>query len=753
MKKLAFQFILFLFFLIFFNPAGAQNIDKIIKIEIIGNDRIDKAYIMNQIKTKENEPYDLEKLREDLKNIFKTGFFSDVQIDVKDTDKGKVVTFVVIERQTIEAIYITGNEKIKTNDIKEKLKIKTNTVLNTEKIKETVEEIKKLYASKGYYGAKVTYEILEEKEYNVSVKFLIEEPQKAYIRKIVIKGNKNIKAKEIKKAMRTAEKGIFSWFTGSGILDEETLNEDRKNIEALYHDKGYVRVKIGTPDIEISKDGKNITITLTIDEGNLYIINNIDFTGDVEFKKDELYGMLKSKKGNIFRSSLYQQDILTLTDLYQDKGYAFCEITPLTSIDDENQKINIDFEIKKNQEVFINRINIIGNTKTIDKVIRRELTFAEGDRFSSTHIKKSKRNLKNTTYFKDTDLKIMKTDEPDKINIDLTVEERPTGTLSIGVGYSTSEKVIVTGNISQENFFGTGRKVYLMAGLGSITQEFKLTYVEPKIFDIDLDASTNIFNYKRIMDSYDYKKTGGGFGFSRNIMEDVKAGFSYRYERTQVTNIEDTASNYVKEQAGTKLTSAPTISITKNTIDDIMNPYKGVYAVALLEIAGGPFGGDNYFIKTIATYSRYIPTGFWDSTCFIKGSAGTIRTYGGRKLPIYEKFFVGGLDSVRGFKFGKAGPLDSEDEPIGAKNQLFFNFEWIFPIYKPAGLKGVVFYDAGAGFDDSEGFMLKGIRSGAGFGIRWFSPLGPIRIELGFNLFPKKGESKNVFDFTIGTQY
>ncbi|HPP05805.1 MAG TPA: outer membrane protein assembly factor BamA [Syntrophorhabdaceae bacterium] len=739
--------------MVFLCTAFAENADKIVKIDIIGNDKIDKAYIMNQIKTKENEPYDLEKLREDLKNIFKTGFFSDVQIDVKDTDKGKIVTFVVIERQTIEAIYIAGNEKIKTNEIKEKLKIKTNTVLNTEKIKESVEEIKKLYASKGYYAAKVTYEIIQEKEYNVSVKFIIEEPQKAYIRKIVIKGNNNIKSKDIKSVMRTSEKGIFSWFTGSGILDEETLDEDRKNIEGLYHDRGYVRVKIGTPDIEISKDGKNITITLTIDEGNLYRIDNIDFIGDVIFKKDELYGMLKSKKGNTFRASLYQQDILALTDLYQDKGYAFCEITPLTAIDDENQKINIDFEIKKNQQVFVNRINIIGNTKTVDKVIRRELTFAEGDRFSSTHIKKSKRNLKNTTYFKDTDLKIVKTDEPDKINIDLTVEERPTGTLSLGVGYSTTEKVIITGNISQENFFGTGRKLYLTVGIGSTSQEYKLTYVEPKIFDIDLDASTNIFNYKRIMDSYDYKKSGGGFGFSRNIMEDVKGGFSYRYERTQVTNIEDTASIYIKEQAGTKSTSAPSISITKNTIDDIMNPYKGDYLGALLEVAGGPFGGDNYFVKAIASYSRYIPAGFWDSTCLVKGTIGAIRPYGGRQLPIYEKFFVGGLDSVRGFKFGEAGPLDSEGEPIGAKNQLFFNFEWIFPIYKPAGLKGVVFYDAGAGFDDSEGFMLKGIRSGAGVGIRWFSPLGPIRLELGFNLFPKKGESKNVFDFTIGTQY
>ncbi|HOV89472.1 MAG TPA: outer membrane protein assembly factor BamA [Syntrophorhabdaceae bacterium] len=751
MKK--FILIITALFFIISLPLFAFGAERIIKLDVIGNDKIDRGYIMNHIKTRENDPYDLEKLREDLKNIYKTGFFSDVQIDVRDTDKGKAVTFVVIERQTIEAIYISGNEKIKTNDIKEKLKIKSNTVLNTEKIKESIDEIKKLYVSKGYYSVKVTYEINYEKEYDVSVKFIIEEPPQAFVRKIIIKGNKHVKTSEIRSMMSTSEKGFFWWFTGSGLLDEEALEEDRKNIEALYHDKGYVRVKVGTPDINISKDGKTITISLAIDEGNLYKIDKIDFKGDVIFNKDYLFSMLKSRKDNIFRSTLYQQDVLTLTDLYQDKGYAFCEITPLTSIDDDNQKVNIDFEIKKNYEIFINRINIIGNTKTLDKVIRRELTFAEGDRFSSTHLKKSRKNLRNTTYFKETDMKIVKTDDPEKVNIDLTVEERQTGTLSLGVGYSSYEKVMVTGNISQENFFGTGRKVYLSAGLGSVTQEFRLTYVEPRIFDLDLDTSYSLFNYKRIMDSFDYKKLGGGFGLIRRLTEDVKGNFNYRYEKTQVTNIEDNASVYVKQQSGTRITSAPSVSLSTNTIDDIMNPYKGVAADASLEVAGGPFGGDNYFIKSVVSYGQYIPANFWDSTFFVKGTAGAIRPFGGRQIPIYEKFYVGGLYSVRGFKYGEAGPVDSQGEIIGGKNQLFFNLEWIFPIYKPAGVKGVLFYDAGAGFDDSNGFMLKDMRAGAGFGIRWFSPLGPIRLELGFNLFPKKGESRNVFDFAIGTQY
>ena len=737
-----------------FSLSGwANETDKIIKIDIIGNERIDRGFIANNIKTKENEPYNLDKIREDMKNIYKTGFFSDIQIDVKTTDKGKVVTFVVIERPPIKAIYISGNKKVKTDDIKDKLKVKTNTVLNIEKIKESVDEVKKLYASKGYYATKVNYEIDYEEDYQVTAKFLVEESIKAFVRNINFVGNKAFKSDKLKSLMSVREKGIFSWFTGSGILDEENLEDDKKRIEAFYADNGYVRVKTGIPDIKISKDGKTISITLPVEEGNVYKVGAIDFAGDLILKKEALFRSLKSKSGNTFRSSIYQEDVLALTDLYQDKGFAFCEISPLTLIDDNTRNVNITFEISKGQEIYFNRINILGNAKTRDKVVRRELKFAEGDRFSATKLKDSKKKLKNTTFFKDVDMKIIKTDEPDKINLDLTVEERPTGSLNVGVGYSSVDKVILTGSVSQDNFLGTGRKLSFEASIGSVTQQYRFSYLEPYLFDMNLAAGLSVFNFKRIMDNYDYQQQGGSLSFIRPLTDDVRNGIRYRYETTTVTNIEDTASDYIKEQQGTKVTSSVTYFLGQNTIDDILNPNKGINTEISFELAGGPFAGDNYFHRTIAYYGQFIPAGFWDSTFFLKGTAGVIRPYGGKNLPVYEKFYVGGMNTIRGFKYGEAGPKDETGEVIGGNNELVFNIEWIFPIYKPAGIKGVVFYDSGAGFDDSKGFMLKDMRAGAGFGIRWFSPLGPIRLELGFNLFPKQGESRSVFDFSIGTQY
>ncbi|MCX5803169.1 MAG: outer membrane protein assembly factor BamA [Proteobacteria bacterium] len=747
------QILLTITIIIFSLSVWANDTDKIIKIDVTGNERIDKGFITNNIKIKENDPFDLDKIREDMKNIYKTGFFSDVQIDVKETDKGKIITFVVIERAPIKAIYVSGNKKISTGDIRDKLKVKTGTVLNIEKIKESMDEIKKLYAGKGYYAAKVEYGIDYEEAYDATVKFYIEEPEKAFVRKITFTGNKAFKGDKLKGYMRVSEKGMFSWFTGSGILDEETLEEDRKNIEAFYSDNGYVRAKVGVPDIKISKDGKTISIAMSVDEGNIYKIGTVDFTGDVIFERENLLRNLKGKSGNTFRSSIFHEDVLMLTDLYQDKGYAFCDIGPLTLIDDDAKRVNITFDFAIGQEIYFNRINILGNTKTRDKVIRRELRVAEGDRFSATKLKDSKKRLTNTTFFQNIDMKIIKTDEPDKINLDLMVEEKPTGSLSIGIGYSSEEQVMLTGSISQENLLGTGRKLLFTTGFSAISQEFTLSYLEPYIFDMNLDTGLSAFNYERYMDTYEYKKTGGSVTLIRPLTDDVRGAVKYRYETTDVTNIEDAASIYIKEQEGTKITSSVMLSLTKNTIDNILNPSTGVNSGISFEVAGGPFSGDNYFYRAIAFYGKYIPAGFWDTTFFLKGAIGTIRTYGGKTLPIYEKFFVGGINTIRGFRYGEAGPKDEWDEVIGGENQLIFNTEWIFPIYKPAGIKGVIFFDAGHGFDDTQGFILKDMKASAGLGLRWFSPMGPIRLEIGFNLFPKKDEKKNVFDFTIGTQY
>jgi outer membrane protein insertion porin family len=731
----------------------AQQVDKIAKIEITGNESIDKGFLLNIIKTKENDPYNIDKLREDMKNIYKSGFFSDVQIDVKDSDRGKIATFVVIERPPIKSIFVLGNKQLKTEDVREKLKIKTNTVLNIEKIKESMDEIKKLYANKGYYNTKVTYEIFPEEGYDVGVKFLIDEPTKSFVTKISFTGNKHFPADKLKGFMSTREKGMLSWFTGSGVLEDEALDDDRKRLETFYSDNGYVRAKVGVPGITVSKDGKSISIVVPIEEGNVYKIGKVDFSGDLLFTTEVFHRGLQSKPGSTFRSSLYRDDVLLLTDMYQDKGYAFADVTPLTLIDDDAQKIDLTFNITKGNEIFVNRINILGNTRTRDKVIRRELRLAEGDRYSGTALRRSKERLTNTQYFKEVDLKLVKTEEPDKINIDTTVEEKPTGTFNLGIGYSTSEKAVLSGSISQQNLLGTGKKLFLNASVGSETTNFNLSFVDPYIFDLNLSAGFSIFNYTRDMGSYDYAQQGGSLTLTRPLTEFTRLSGRYRYEKGTVNNIDIDAGTYIQDQSGTTTISSVTLGINRNTIDNIMNPTRGSNATLSFELAGVVFGGQTDFYKALASYGRYIPAGFWNSQFFVRGTAGTTGSCNGATIPVYENFFVGGLNTVRGFKYGEAGPLDQNGDPIGGNNQLFFNFEWIFPVYAPVGLKGVLFFDVGHAFNNDKGFLLDGARTAAGGGIRWFSPFGPVRIELGVNLNPKKDEKRSVFDFALGTQF
>ncbi|HUJ68039.1 MAG TPA: outer membrane protein assembly factor BamA [Syntrophorhabdales bacterium] len=747
-----------LFCTVFTTLLFAQENGRIAKIDVVGTERIDKGVVTNAIKSREGDVYDPAKIGEDLKSIYKTGYFSDVMVDVKDTDKGKAVSFVVVERPPVNAIYITGNKKVKTEDIRDKLKIKIGAILNLEKVNESIAEIKRLYASKGYYAAKVSYEVETEEGYRTGLRFVIEEPEKAYVRKITFSGNDHLKAKDIKSVMKTQEKGIFSWFTGSGLLDEEGLEDDRKQIEGFYHDHGYVRVKVGRPDVTLSKDGKTISISIPLEEGNEYKVGEITFKGDIVFDEDEIRKKFKSQKGKTFRSSLFQDDITTITDLYQDQGYAFADIAPLTSIDDESRLVNVDFDIARGSEVYFNRINIVGNIRTRDKVVRRELKVAEGDLYSSSKLKESKRKLTNTTYFKSVDLKTPKTDEPDLVNMDVLVEEKPTGTLSLGVGYSTYEKAMVTGGISQENIMGTGQKVFLNASLSSITHLYDLTYVQPYTFDTNISSAFNVFNTEWIFSTYRFSGDGGSITESRPITDYLSASLSYRYEDYSVTRVAPNASEFLLRQQGSSVTSSITPGLYYNSIDNVLNPMKGTVASISEQIAGGPLLGDNKFSKTVVSWGRYFPWKY-DTTFFLRGTAGTAREYGGVPVPIYDNFFVGGIDTNRGFNYGAAGTLDpNTGDVLGSTNELFFNAEWIFNIFKPAGLKGDIFFDYGKGFDTMNGFV-EALRPAAGFGLRWYSPMGPIRVELGFNLDRKTNltgparEPLTVFNFSMGKPF
>jgi outer membrane protein insertion porin family len=728
--------------------AGAE--ENIYKIVVLGNVKVEEGVIQGAIKSREGGPFSVEKIREDLRSIFNLGFFADVQVDIKSTPQGKEVIFIVAEKPSIKEILVKGNDKVKLDDIKEKITLKTRSILNPEKVKEDSEQIRKLYFSKGYYGVKVEYKVDYLETNEAVVTFTISEGPKGHIKKIIFKGNTKIRSSQLKKLMATKRRNIFSFITKTGTLDEDVLKNDIQLLTAYYFDQGYLEAKISEPKIDLSNP-KKIRIEIDIVEGSQYHIGDIDFKGDVLTTKEALFKALKIKRGDVYSNSAIRKEINGLTEKFANQGYAYVEINPETSVDNKNLLVHLTFETEKKKRVYYEKIQIVGNTKTRDKVIRRELRVAEGELYSAVNMNKSRDRLKRTGYFKEVEFSTSRGSTEEKINLDIKVEEAPTGAVTFGIGYSSLESVVGSASISDRNLFGLAYHAVLRFSLGLETQNFRFSFTDPYFLGYPFAAGTDLYHERvEIFDTYAYQITGGDLRFGKELTDNTRMDLSYKLENINVYNVTDDASDYIKEQKGRKTTSAIALTPSMDTRDDYYNPRRGGQHSLSIQNAGGILGGDNYFVKVMGRTSWFFPLPL-NSTLNLRAQAGIISNYGGKKLPIYEKFFVGGISTVRGFEYGMAGPIDKNKEAEGAKKMVAFNTELIFPLSREIGLRGALFFDVGKGFDRFKD--ITPLRFAAGPGIRWYSPFGPIHIDIGFNLNPKKGEKGHVIDFTAGTVY
>ena len=727
--------------------SGSEEV--IHKITILGNMKVEEGVIRGVVKSREGGPFSADQVREDLRSIFGLGYFSDVQVDIKTIPKGREIIFIVMEKPSIKEILITGNQKVKLDDIKEKVTLTTRSILNLEKVRENGEQIRKLYFSKGHYGVKVDHKIDYLETNEAVVTFQIEEGVKGHIKKIVFKGNKKIKSSELKKIMLTKQRNILYILTKTGILDEDILKNDIQMLAAYYIDHGYLDVKIPEPKIDL-QDPKKIQIEIEISEGPQYRIGEIDFKGDVLTTKEDLFRSIKIKRNHIYSTSAIRKDINSLTEKFANQGYANVEVAPATSTDEKNLLVHLTFGIEKKKQVSFEKIQIVGNTKTRDKVIRRELRVAEEELYSATSLSKSKDRLKRTGFFKEVEVTTSRGSTEDKTNLEVKVEEAPTGALTFGIGYSSIENVVGTASISDRNLFGLGYHGLLQFRLGSETRDLRFSFTDPYFLGYNFAGGIDFYSENREFDTYSYKILGGNLRFGKELTETLRADATYKLEKIKVSDVSLDASRYIKEQEGEKVTSALSFSLSMDTRNDYYNPTKGARHSISLQNAGGILGGDNYFIKGMVETSWFFPLP-QKTVLNLRGKVGFVEPYGGREIPIYEKLYVGGLNTVRGFEYGMAGPYDENKEPLGAKKMISFQSELIFPLSSEIGLKAAIFWDVGKGFDRFSD--ITPLKTGVGAGIRWFSPFGPIHIDLGINPNPKSGEKGKVFDFMAGTVY
>ena len=736
--------------LVSFSHAQSSE-NRIQSLEVQGNQHIERQAIIGKLSIQVGHPFSKEKVREQIQHIYNMGFFEEVNVTTQLAGGGVAVTFQVKEKPfTVEVVY-DGNEELADDKLGEKNSIRSQTFLDQEQVKVSVEEFRKLYQEEGYFHAQIIpiVDLIEEDQARLT--YFIDEGEQAHIESIEFEGRNVLKKKELLTFMANQE---WSWpwsiFSDSGVLRKSEMPNELERIKEVYMNKGYLDVQVGMPHIDLDEPKEWFTLTFPVVEGEPYIVSHIQYEGNTIFSEAELGKGFDLKSGDVFQRSRIRKEITRVTDLYGGRGHAFTEVTPSVEPDPITRTARIVFRIDEGEMVRIKDIRITGNTKTRDNVIRRELRVDERSMIDSPAIKRSFERLNNTNYFETVEI-LPKQVSPGEVDLDVKVKEKPTGAFSLGGGFSTLDQFTLIADITEGNFLGLGYLAKIRGQLGGRRSLGIITFRNPAIFDTLTSGQIDIFRTITNFLTYNEAKTGGNLTFGRGFSEYIRGTFTLVGERIRISNVDSDAPDFIEDQEGFQTTTGLRASLFRDSRDFFLDPRKGT-RVGVNGSFGTEFlGGTNNFYSVVFDALKFTPFPFWDLRHSIRGRIGFANGFSGEILPAPEFFFVGGINTVRGFRFGRAGPVTSDNDPAGANKQLIFNNDLIFPILPDAKLNGVLFFDYGEGFKREK--ISLDLRSAAGFEVRWFSPFGPLRAAYGFNLNRRSGERSAVFEFSVGSVF
>ena len=741
------------------SPLYAQSPGAIISaIKIQGNKRVDSSTIFYYIKTEAGKPLSRALIRKDIEQIYSLGQFTDIRVDTRPAkDGGLIVIFVVKEIPSVGEVTFVGNDTVDAADLRDVISIKRGVTFKEHLVKDTIQKLTTHYREKAFFLAQVDVDTAINDNGLVDVTVNINEGEKVKIDEIRFSGNKSFDEDDLKDVMETEEDWLFSFIDESGIYKKDVLKVDVLRLEAFYQDNGYIRVRVHEPQIEVNAEDKEIYIDIKIEEGLQYKFGKITAQEVEEFSGKNLLADIKSKPGTVYNISLLREDLLNITEKFSEKGFAYADVNPKANINDETRTVDLHIQIDPGRKVYVGKVNVIGNTRTRDNVIRREFRFKEGELFNSKKLKRTKQRINNLGFFESVKIDTHRGDSPELIDVDATVTEKPTGSISFGAGFSSVDKVIFNASIAQDNLFGTGRQANISANISARRTNFNIQLTEPRIFDSDVSGSINLFNSRSDFFSFDTKSLGGGVTFGKNLSETDWGGLLYRFSNVKISDVVNPTS-LIKEE--TRVTSRIGTTFIRDSRDNFINPTKGWRHVVRLEFAGSILGGADFY-KTgyeITYYRKLIGK----LVGAIHGEINFAEGYGGEELPAFERYFMGGANSLRGYTIRQVGPLDSIGDPIGGEQSLLFNVELQYPLTE--GFRVFAFYDrgnvygsgAGPGSDISStdtSFNLSKMRESVGGGIRFFSPFGPIGLAYGFKLDKRTGESSGEFHFSAGNAF
>ncbi len=736
-----------------------ESLQKVKSIEVRGNKRIEESAIRSRLTLKVDHPYTGEAIRAQIRLIYEMGFFEDVRIETDPVVGGVAVVFVVREKPFITEIVFDGNENLSEDKLKEKITIRSQSFLDQQQAKESAERIRLAYQEDGYYNAEVIPIILALEEDRKRLTFFIKEGERTRIKTVNFEGMQVMTKKEVFKVIATREwvplYGIFlgsipSVFTDAGILKREALPDDVERIKEVYLNKGYLNIQVVLPVVELTEDKKWFTVTFPIVEGEPYTVGEVGFRGNTIFEEAELRTGMKITPGEIFQRAKIREELTRLTDFYGAKGYAFTDVNPLVTPDAQTKTAALIFHIKEGDLIRIRQIHITGNDKTRDNVIRRELRVNEQEVTNTVAMKRSYERLTNLNYFETVEI-LPKQVESDKVDLDVKVKEKPTGSFSVGGGFSTLDRLVAIADITEGNVGGRGQVVRVRGQLGQRRSLGLLSFRDPYLYDSLTSVQGDLYRTLTNYTTYAEDKSGASVSFGRWFSEYTSGNFSLVGEILKLSNARADAPQFVLDQIGSQSTTGFRSSLSRDTRDYYQDPRKGIRSAVYLDFGTPKLGGTNNFLKFNVDAIKYTSL-FWDTRHSIRGRFGIAEGLEGKPIPLTERFYVGGINTMRGFVFGRAGPVTSSGSLLGADRQIIFNNDFIFPISTEAKLNGVLFFDYGKGFANGEKLSTK-LRQAAGIEARWISPFGALRVAYGINLDPNPLERKGVFEFSVGSLF
>jgi len=741
--------------------AAEQAGVKVTAIEIRGNKRIMLPAISGRLTLKPGDPYTPENVRGQIKILYETGYFEEVQVETESGTGGVALTILVREKPFITEIVFDGNKALSDDKLKEKITIKSQSFLDQLQAKESAEKIRLAYQGDGYFNCEVIPVVQTLDEDRKRLTFLVKEGDKARVKTVNFDGLHAATKDEMFKVMATREwipwYGLVtqlklpSFVSDAGVLKREEMNNDVDRIKEVLLNKGFLNVRVGLPTVELSDDKKWFVVTYAVMEGEPFTIGEIGFRGNTVFEDPELREGLKLKEGEIFQRQKLRDEITRLKDLYGNRGYAFAEVSPNVNSNMADRTAAIILTISEGELMRIRQININGNEKTKDNVIRREMRVDEQDVIDTPALKRSFQRLNNLNFFETVEILPAKVG-PDKVDLNVRVKEKPTGQFSVGGGFSTLDQLVAIADITEGNIGGNGWMGRIRGQLGQQRQIGLITFRNPALNDSLTSMQLDIYKSATNYFTYFERKTGASVTFGRWFSEYVSGTIGPVVEEITYSSPTATAPAIITNQIGSQTTTGFRTSLTRDTRDYHMDPRTGWRTSVAFSLGTSYLGGSNDFFKYTFDVNKYTPLPY-DTRLSVRARYGVVQGLNSdgqtQPVPLTELYFVGGINTMRGFVFGKAGPVTSDNKLLGAASELIFNFDYVFTISSEAKLNGVVFFDYGKGFSgDSVSFPL---RSAAGLEGRWVSPFGPLRAAYGINLDPNPGERKGVFEFTIGT--